>query len=108
MSALRDRAIGTDELVLFWRQFHGNVEEGVAVGNVKKMLHALCEQKNVQYSEEETDKVLEKVTRGQAPVASLNFEQFRVFFATALSHKAIDLSESLAVDALEISQLTHK
>ncbi len=69
------------------------------------MLKALCDQKKVPYSDAETEAVLEKLTRGQPRPDALTFEQFRVFFSTALSYKDVDLSQSLMAEALEVSQI---
>lgn len=92
---------------MFWRQFHGTTDKGVSLDAVKKMLASLCAAKQVEYSEVEFNRVLAKLLGGKDVPKELNFEQFRVFFATALTQKDFDLSESLAADSLLLSQNTH-
>ena len=99
MSLLADRKIGTEELVMLWKQ-HVGAEEKVSVDVLKTILKDLCRLKEVPYDEATVDKARVKLN---AP-AEVDFEQFRVMFATALKQSSMDLTESLAVDALEQSQ----
>ncbi len=82
---------------------HGSPETGVSIVQVKKLLEYLCEKKNVVFSDAECDRVISKLFAGKEVPETLNFEQFRVFFATALARNEVDLTESLAVDQLAMS-----
>jgi hypothetical protein len=96
MSLRADRTIGTDELLKIWKGHSSNAEDGVKLDVVKAILKQLCEMKQVEYDDSVVENASEQL---QAPEA-LNFEQFRVLFASALQQK-VDLTESLAAAAIE-------
>jgi hypothetical protein len=50
--------------------------------------------------------VIAKLFAGKEVPKELNFEEFRLFFATALERQNVLLTQSLAVDALDLSRST--